>query len=114
MAIAQMDGTTMAKRDAKVCLCLILVCLICFSCISAWSKCHKVQYHCLINTFKRFVCADVDECAKDNGGCHKDRKCTNTAGGMKCGDCPDGLVNAGDKGCTGSVCLDKNLSNFHT
>ena len=44
---------------------------------------------------------DVNECLEFNGGCHKDRKCVNSEGGMKCGDCSAGLANAGDKGCTG-------------
>ena len=44
---------------------------------------------------------DVDECAKDNGGCHSARKCSNTAGSFKCEDCPAGYVNDGAKGCKG-------------
>ena len=45
--------------------------------------------------------SDVDECAEKNGGCHDQRKCTNTEGGRTCGDCPSGLINAGDTDCTG-------------
>ena len=44
---------------------------------------------------------DVDECAKDNGGCHEERKCTNTAGGRTCGDCSAGWDNDGATGCKG-------------
>ena len=33
---------------------------------------------------------DVNECLKNNGGCDSKRKCMNTAGSMKCGDCPNG------------------------
>ena len=43
----------------------------------------------------------MDECLENNGGCHDKRKCTNTPGSMTCGDCPDGLINAGAKDCTG-------------
>ena len=45
--------------------------------------------------------SDVDECAKNNGGCDSERKCTNTAGSSKCEDCPAGYVNDGPKGCKG-------------
>ena len=44
---------------------------------------------------------DVDECAKQNGGCDSKRNCTNTLGGMTCGECPAGWANEGDKGCKG-------------
>ena len=56
-------------------------------------------------TSPRVRCSDVDECAKDNGGCHKDRKCMNAPGTMKCGDCPSGLDNDGAKGCKGLSCF---------
>merc|ERR1712032_906162 len=45
---------------------------------------------------------DVNECLKNNGGCHSKRKCMNTVGSMKCGDCAAGYVNDGAKGCKGS------------
>ena len=48
------------------------------------------------------LCSDINECASNNGGCDSKRKCINSAGGMKCGDCPDGWDNDGDKGCKGS------------
>ena len=48
---------------------------------------------------------DVDECAKNNGGCDSKRKCTNTVGSMKCDDCPAGYTNDGAKGCKGFVCV---------
>merc|ERR1719174_1632607 len=38
-------------------------------------------------------------CAKGNGGCHKKRKCKDTAAGTKCGDCAAGYTNDGAKGC---------------
>ena len=44
---------------------------------------------------------DVDECAKQNGGCDSKRNCTNTLGGMTCGECPAGWANEGDTGCKG-------------
>ena len=49
------------------------------------------------------VCAhlDVNECLKSNGGCDIKRKCLNTVGSVKCGDCPAGYVNDGAKGCKG-------------
>ena len=48
---------------------------------------------------------DIDECAKDNGGCHAKRECDNTNGGMKCGDCAAGWDNDGEKGCKGLFLL---------
>ena len=47
---------------------------------------------------------DVNECAKDNGGCHAQRKCINSAGSMKCADCATGWANDGAKSCKG-LCL---------
>ena len=44
-------------------------------------------------------CADL--CAKSNGGCHSKRKCVNTVGSAKCGDCAAGYTNDGAKGCKG-------------
>ena len=46
---------------------------------------------------------DVDECAKGNGACDSKRKCENTAGSFKCGDCPAGYANDGAKGCKGAL-----------
>merc|ERR1712032_1207121 len=42
---------------------------------------------------------DVDECATSNGGCDNKRKCINTVGSMKCGNCATGYLNDGAKGC---------------
>ena len=36
------------------------------------------------------ICADVNECEIDNGGCDKLAKCNNTQGGFECGPCPPG------------------------
>ena len=59
----------------------------------------------LSGTHKRvvglFAYADVDECAEQNGGCHDERECINTEGGMRCEDCSAGWVNDGAKGCLG-------------
>ena len=44
---------------------------------------------------------DIDECKTKNGGCHSQRKCTNTIGSMKCEKCKAGWVNDGAKGCKG-------------
>ncbi|KAK3270608.1 hypothetical protein CYMTET_20999 [Cymbomonas tetramitiformis] len=46
------------------------------------------------------VCADVDECAVNNGGCHYLTECRNLAGGAPtCGACPEGYVGSGYTGC---------------
>ena len=43
----------------------------------------------------------VNACLTNNGGCHSKRTCTaiNNKGGRTCGDCTDGWVNDGEKGC---------------
>ena len=46
---------------------------------------------------------DVNECLKNNGECHAQRKCINSAGSMSCGDCAAGWDNDGAKGCKGVV-----------
>ena len=53
------------------------------------------------------VWPDVNECAKDNGGCHAKRECKNTAGSMTCGDCSAGWDNDGAKSCKGLRLLTK-------
>ena len=45
--------------------------------------------------------ADVNECLKNNGGCNSVRKCLNSAGSFKCGDCSSGWANDGALGCKG-------------
>ena len=55
------------------------------------------------------MCLDVNECEKNNGGCDSNRKCVNTAGGMKCNDCAAGWDNDGEKGCKGLCRLFTNL-----
>ena len=44
---------------------------------------------------------DINECLKNNGGCHSKRKCINTEGSRTCGGCPTGWVNDGAAGCKG-------------
>jgi len=53
---------------------------------------------------------DIDECAKDNGGCS--HQCVNLKGGMKCG-CPDGYLLSEDdsKTCEDvDECLDTEVA----
>jgi alpha-tubulin suppressor-like RCC1 family protein len=45
------------------------------------------------------ACADIDECAADNGGCDQLTVCTNTPGGRSCGACPEGYTGTGADGC---------------
>ena len=47
------------------------------------------------------VYADVNECLKNNGECHREQKCTNTPGGRTCGDCPSGWTDDDATGCKG-------------
>ena len=47
------------------------------------------------------VSVDVNECLKNNGGCHSKRKCANTPGSRTCGNCPSGYTNDGATGCKG-------------
>ena len=42
------------------------------------------------------TCADVDECATNNGGCLDGTTCTNTPGGRTCGACPAGYKGSGE------------------
>jgi hypothetical protein len=44
-------------------------------------------------------CADVNECASGNGGCHKLAMCRNSPGSRTCGDCPKGFQGDGYVGC---------------
>ncbi|KAK3272025.1 hypothetical protein CYMTET_19652, partial [Cymbomonas tetramitiformis] len=44
-------------------------------------------------------CADVDECAEDNGGCNDLTTCANTYGSRECGPCPAGTIGTGDTDC---------------
>ena len=63
----------------------------------------------LANQHANPVASDVNECEKNNGGCDSNRKCVNTAGGMKCNDCAAGWDNDGEKGCKGLCRLFTNL-----
>ena len=46
------------------------------------------------------ILADIDECAKENGGCEV--SCVNTDGSFEC-DCQDGYVlNEDDETCSGT------------
>src|SRR4051812_29831083 len=48
---------------------------------------------------KNGACADIDECATDNGGCGTE-KCANTPGGWTCGiNCPAGFTGTPATGC---------------
>ena len=49
---------------------------------------------------------DVNECAKDNGGCSSQRKCINHNGTHVCGSCPDGYKSANDKLGKDTQCSD--------
>ena len=44
-------------------------------------------------------CTDINECAKDNGGCDPKRKCINAPGTRRCGDCPKDMLKDGFTGC---------------
>jgi hypothetical protein len=44
-------------------------------------------------------CADVNECASGNGGCHKLASCKNTPGSRVCGACPQDFQGDGYVGC---------------
>merc|ERR1712010_320343 len=46
-------------------------------------------------------CLDVNPCAKNNGGCHAERKCTHSGGKATCGTCSPGWVNVGATSCKG-------------
>ena len=48
------------------------------------------------------ICADVDECATENGGCDPNATCTNTDGGFDC-QCKEGYKGDG-KACHIDVC----------
>lgn len=57
-------------------------------------------------------CADIDECAANNGGCDPRRACHNTEGASYCGDCPTGYAASGSNGYqadgpTGCVDIDE-------
>jgi hypothetical protein len=54
-------------------------------------------------------CVDIDECAKNNGGCDEKSVCTNTPGGRSCGKCPSGYEGTGDTKCVDfDECGEKN------
>ena len=69
-----------------------------FPSVMIWNEsCCCGEKHINIHTNKHShkpVHLDVDECESNNGGCDSKRKCTNTAGSMKCEDCPAGYENA--------------------
>ncbi|KAK3267846.1 hypothetical protein CYMTET_23623 [Cymbomonas tetramitiformis] len=55
------------------------------------------------------MCADVDECATNNGGCHSLSTCQNGVGGRACGDCPLGYNGNGYTQCLKqTLCQDDN------
>merc|ERR1719183_201592 len=50
---------------------------------------------------------DVNECLKNNGGCHRARNCYNTVGSMECSECGAGWEDEGATGCKDiDECLD--------
>merc|ERR1712222_179074 len=51
-----------------------------------------------------------DPCKKNNGGCDKARKCMNSNGKAKCGNCPKGYTNSGATKCKKTGPVEKNLS----
>jgi hypothetical protein len=50
-------------------------------------------------------CADINECAVNNGGCDPLTTCTNTAGSFRCSNCPPGYTGSGRTGCMGELFL---------
>ncbi len=46
------------------------------------------------------LCADVDECATNHGGCDAHVACTNAPGSFACGACPAGFAGDGVHGCS--------------
>jgi hypothetical protein len=44
-------------------------------------------------------CADIDECATDNGHCGPAVKCMNTRGGFRCGECLEGYLSDATREC---------------
>ena len=79
--------------DENLCCCNENVCYCCKKRARAHTHRHKHSH--------KPVHSDVNECATNNGGCHSNRKCTNTVGSFSCGDCPAGYTNDGAKGCKG-------------
>ena len=75
---------------------------------------HQVSH---LHVCMSFVCAcvslDVNECATNSGGCDSKRKCINTVGSMKCGDCATGYLNDGAKGCKGLCTLLSSCPRLH-
>jgi hypothetical protein len=45
------------------------------------------------------LCADINECAVNNGGCDPLAGCSNTPGSRSCGVCPSGYSGTGESGC---------------
>lgn len=54
-------------------------------------------------------CADVDECAVDNGGCDVETPCKNMPGGYTCGGCPVGYL-GGKNGVCAPALIDLAVS----
>ena len=96
----------------------------CDNCPSGWTNdgaadCKGLRQGVLVLSVSVFVCApgvakfcdlmsshtsmllDVNECAKNNGGCDSKRKCNNMPGSRTCGNCPGGWTNSGATGCNG-------------
>ncbi|XP_076182349.1 thrombospondin [Ptiloglossa arizonensis] len=45
------------------------------------------------------ICQDINECEKNNGGCHRYMDCINTPGSFRCGACKSGFVGNQTVGC---------------
>ena len=77
------------------------LCLLAYISKTWWIHLYCENCGCKQTHTPTTVCSDVNECEKNNGGCHGKRKCTNTLGGRTCGPCPVGWTNDGDKECKG-------------
>ena len=105
-----MDGPTTEPRAAKVSVCCY-VRLLRSACLdiaiglavfdNRFSRNERLVECSVANDTITLVSLDINECATSNGGCDSKRTCTNTAGSMKCENCPSGWANNGAKLCKG-------------
>ena len=85
------------QRFVCVDKCIVVVCRL-LGCTKARSDLTIVKH---MRPLHLVVCADVNECLENNGGCDSKRKCTNNNGGRVCGKCSSGWENDGATGCKG-------------